>query len=409
MRAGGHGRGGLRAAYTGELCLVMSLTVLPRLTSPSSRPLQVVFLACNKHPDRFAEDGSFTYRCDNLAHALRRVGHRVHLAHYTRWSPRQPADVVVFHRPRMNWRLRWLLWWLRRRGTTVVADVDDLVFRPELASLSPAVSNGVLPQSEIEKQFRQHQQALAQFTLISASTRPLLEELSGQRRQGHTGLIWLPNTVHQRWRDLAENEAWHPPAPPPRLIRYLPGTRSHDRDFALIAPVLQACLRARPAWQLELVGPLSAQLDVPSHQLRRRDKLPFDQYHQVVRGAALNLAPLEDTRFTRCKSAVKVMEAAFWGVPTLCSPIEDAMRLEGAGAVLARTPADWGPMLMRACDDPHWLAAQSAHLRLRMLPHADVEAQAQRWLAALGLVAPPEWHDTVWHDTVMMPMGDEGA
>ena len=52
---------------------------------------------------------------------------------------------------------------------------------------------------------------------------------------------WLPNAVHRSWRGLDNPPATDRAEP---VLRYLPGTRSHDRDFALVAPVLSALLRA---------------------------------------------------------------------------------------------------------------------------------------------------------------------
>jgi hypothetical protein len=159
----------------------------------------------------------------------------------------------------------------------------------------------------------------------------------------------LPNAVHRSWRSQAE------PAPQDQaepVLRYLPGTRSHDRDFAQVAPVLSALLRERPALRLELVGPLSHALDVPADQVQHRPRLPFADYLSEVRRPGIHLAPLETTPFTACKSALKVIEAAFWNQPTVCSPLPDAQRLVGAGACVAATAADWHRWITRLLDEP---------------------------------------------------------
>jgi glycosyltransferase involved in cell wall biosynthesis len=192
----------------------------------------------------------------------------------------------------------------------------------------------------------------------------------------------LPNAVHRSWRSQAE------PAPQDQaepVLRYLPGTRSHDRDFAQVAPVLSALLRERPALRLELVGPLSHALDVPADQVQHRPRLPFADYLSEVRRPGIHLAPLETTPFTACKSALKVIEAAFWNQPTVCSPLPDAQRLVGAGACVAATAADWHRWITRLLDEPAAYRAVTG-LRSRILREADIDRLALGWLDA---VQPP--------------------
>lgn len=345
-----------------------------------SRPLAIAFLACNKNPARFREDASFVYRCENLAAALAKQGHKVLCEHFTRFDWASSPDLVVFHRPQLTPRLWLLMSWLRQREVRLVADVDDLIFDPAMAHLSPAVLSGRAEPAAIERRFKRHRQALQRFGYITASTEPLRDELlalPGLAQRAHVQVV--PNAVHHSWsalgRQLHEDEGG-----PAALIRYLPGTRSHDRDFAQIAAPLAAVLRERPGLRLEIVGPLDGELALPPHQVTRREKLPFDRYHQAVRGARVNLAPLEDTRFTRCKSALKVIEAGFWNVPTVCSPLPDARRLAHAGAFAASTAAEWRHWLTRLLDDDGFHAQQATGLRARVMAHANVHSVAADWL-----------------------------
>ena len=83
------------------------------------------------------------------------------------------------------------------------------------------------------------------------------------------------------------------------------------------------------------------QLDLPATQVLRATKVPFAVYPQQFAGAWVNLAPLEDTPFNASKSALKVLEAGYWGLPTLCSPTPDYARFADAGALLASDPDAW--------------------------------------------------------------------
>lgn len=350
-----------------------------------ARPLVIAFLACNKNPARFREDASFVYRCENLAAALARLGHQVHLSHYTLHPWGMRPDVVVFHRPQLTPQWWLLMGWLRRQGVQLVADVDDLIFDPQLAFLSPAVLNGRAELGQIARRFKRHRQALQRFPLLTVSTETLRDELSGLPGLNERASVhWLPNAVHHSWLSMTIRSEVPSPELQVPVLRYLPGTRSHDRDFALIAEPLAALLRARPQARLEVTGPIEFSLSVPEHQVVRRDKQPFACYHQVVAGASVNLAPLEDTRFTRCKSALKVIEAAYWQVPTVCSPLPDARRLSRAGAHLAATDEEWFAKLARLLDDSGYHARQVGSLRRKILEQANVHELARGWLRWLA-------------------------
>lgn len=349
------------------------LTPSPAL--PARLALRIAFAACNKNAARFGEDASFTYRCDNLARALREQGHTVWLGHASQLPWRERWNVVVFHRPRMGWRFSALHAWLRRCGTRVVADVDDLVFDPGLAHHSPGVANSQVSLRTTKHQFLAHQQALATVEYITVSTVPLLGHAQAQFKQAQVTV--LPNTVHWRWRDM-------PPNSVPRqhgLMCYLPGTRSHDRDFGAVASAVERLLKKHAHLRLHITGPLNFQLNARPGQVTHQARLPFDQFHKGLLGASVNLAPLEDTPFTRCKSAIKVMEAAWWGIPTVCSSLPDAQRFVNAGAHLAMDEMAFEATLERLLTDEHYYANTCNGLRERVLPLADVHAVARNWLS----------------------------
>ncbi|OYT85616.1 MAG: hypothetical protein CFE46_17920 [Burkholderiales bacterium PBB6] len=364
------------------------------------RPLTIAFLACNKNPDRFREDASWLYRCDNLAAALGQAGHAVHQGHWRRFGgaavrqlvgraaetderpARRAPDIIVLHRPQLSLGLRARLWWWRRQGTLVLADVDDLVFLPELAPQSPGVLNGWVGLPEIRRRFAAHAAALALVDGVTVSTTALASEVAA-RWPGKPVLV-LHNAVHHSWR--TEASTLQPPGTdathPGPVIRYLPGTRSHERDFAAVAPVLASLLQQHPEVQFDIVGPLTLPEPFPLAQVRQRSKLPFDQYKTAVCGATVNLAPLEPTRFNASKSGLKVVEAAWWGVPTLCSPNADTHRLAqaGAGAVQACSLDAWRIELERVLFEPAHRAALASDLRERVLAVADIHADARTWL-----------------------------
>jgi hypothetical protein len=292
-------------------------------------------------------------------------------------------DIVVLHRPRLSLALRWQLRRWRSAGTRVLADVDDLVFASELAGSSPSVLNRRYPLPVVEAQFRDCAAALARMDGISVSTEALLEACRDRwPGTGRPALHLQPNAVFHSWPALAAATPEQDARP---VLRYLPGTRSHDRDLALIAGPLTECLRRHPQFSLEVVGPVDLPLDLPADRVHHRDKLPFEQFHTVFGGTWLSLAPLEDTAFNRCKSALKWIEAGFWGVPTLGSPLPDALQRLGAETPLAKVAEDWRHWLSSLCEQPELRHRLAAEQRARVLALPDIHAQVPGWLAfALG-------------------------
>jgi glycosyltransferase involved in cell wall biosynthesis len=252
--------------------------------------------------------------------------------HWTAIRPHHIFDVVVFHRPRYTKLWFALFYWLKQRGCILLADVDDLVFDVQLAHYSPAVLNQVLTLSQIHTLFASHYQALAKFDVITTSTQALAEQTA--RCFPTTRVQLLHNAVHRTWRSLPKTNAIKKP-----IISYFPGTRSHDRDFAMYAEALQIFLADNPSVELHITGALAFNVSARPKQIVYQSKVPFAEYASRVQQAWVNLAPLENTPFTQCKSALKVIEAGFCSIPTVCTTLPDAQRFVNAGALFANDTA----------------------------------------------------------------------
>lgn len=339
-------------------------------------PLRIALLGCNRNAALLRRNPSFTYRCENLAVALRRAGHTVWLGHVSRLPWWRHFDVVQFHRPSDGPRLAALTALLRARGTLLQADFDDLVFDPTQAEASPAVVNGLRPLAALRAEFARHAAALKRLGRTTVSTAPLADAAAQQMA---TVPRVVPNAIHAHWHDLPASA----PGNRAPLMTYLPGTRSHDRDFALIAPVLERLLARHPAARLQVTGPLSFTLRARDGQLRHEEKLPFERFHEAAQRGRVNLAPLEASPFTRCKSALKVIEAGSWGIPTVISPLPDAERFVGAGAVIAYDAAAWETALERLLFDDAAYAAETDGLAARVRARADIDVIARDWVTAV--------------------------
>lgn len=335
---------------------------------------RIAFIACNKNAGRYAQDPSFLYRCMNLSHGVQLLGHQVWTGHISSLPWRQHWDLVVFHRPRASLRFKLLVMWLRKRGTRVLADVDDLIMDPSLAMHSPGVRNGLVALAVTQKQFVNHYAALQCVDGIAVSTQPLMHEV--KRLLPDAEIMVAPNGVYHSWWDLPVPERERGA----KLITYMPGTRSHDRDFALLTPVVERVLRRHPQVRLQITGPLDFSVDARSGQVVHREKLPFAQYHEIFGGASINLAPLESSPFTRCKSALKIIEAAWWNMPTVCSDFPDATRFDGVGALRASSAKAFEDHLEHLLGDIDAFETLAHGLRERVRPLVDIRSLSAEWL-----------------------------
>ena len=335
--------------------------------------MHFIFVACNKNKKLYRNDPSFIYRCENLAYGLKELGHSVAFTHLSSFSLKNRADVVVFHRPGYSLKLFATVLYLKYRSVPAVFDVDDLVFDPEYAKDSPAFRNKILSLKKVKKQFQKNLKALNLFSHFSVSTDPLAKHIKDLIPHSH--IIKLPNAVHHSWRPHQEEKV----ISKTKKLTYFPGTKSHDKDFETISKGLTQFLKNHPDVKLYITGPLKFDLDIPSSQIVHKEKVPFSEHWRNYQNVWVNLAPLEKTPFTECKSALKIIEAAYWGIPTLCTSNPDTKRFVNAGAVIAQSEEEWLTAL-KALYDSDTYAQITKNLQYDVLKLADVKKIAQVFL-----------------------------
>lgn len=336
--------------------------------------LRVIFLACNKNSSRFLQDASYIYRCQNLSHGLIASGCAVKLSHVSDWPWWQSWDVVVLHRPRGGTLDRLAIWLARLRGATLIADFDDLIFDPSMAEFSPGVVNSLISADSARNNFHRTFSVLDRFDAVTVSTdflrRRVIDVLS------LTPVLCSPNAVHHSWLSLPLQGLSDVP-----VITYNPGTRSHDQDFDQVISVLADVMGCRTDVQLRITGPLEfTSTMLPTSRVSRRPRVPFEAFHECYVGAWVNLAPLQASPFNDCKSALKVIEAGWWGVPTVTLNLPDSERFAGDVAWVAHSPEDFGRAVINALEAVGSRTTSAQAIRSAVLAHANVNDVAAQWL-----------------------------
>jgi glycosyltransferase involved in cell wall biosynthesis len=151
------------------------------------------------------------------------------------------------------------------------------------------------------------------------------------------------------------------------------GTRTHDRDFSIVVPVLGRLLERHKDLTVRLVGPIDVGL---SHaRVKRLERVTFDKYPQLVRDSHIMIAPLEDTPFNQCKSAIKAIEGGMMNVPIVASRVGDYANIDVLGLLHAGSTEEWESQLEFALEPANH--RQLSHgLRERMRTFGDIDRLA---------------------------------
>lgn len=269
------------------------------------------------------------------------------------------ASVLLIWRAPWSEVLEGIVGRARQSGARIAFDCDDLMFDPEIAKT--AIIDGIRSQHFDEEQVRIHYEAvrraaaLADFAVVP--TKRLIRSMAMLGKPAYL----LPNGFDSETLRLANASVLQRMATPPDgLLRvgYASGSRTHQRDFAIVAGALARALRARP--NLRFVS-FTGNLDLTEFpefadlggQIEWRTPVPFDRLPSELARFDVNLAPLEvDNPFCEAKSELKYFEAALVGVPTLASPTEPFREAISDGITGLLVPADgWTVALDRVLDD----------------------------------------------------------
>lgn len=334
------------------------------------KPIRIAFVSSSPSIRRFRRDASFIYRCENIAYALSDLGHKVSLLHISALLIRSDFDIVVFLRPQRSWMFDYVTSRLRARGITLIGDVDDLIFDPDCAQFRPSVRNQQANEDAVRKGFIANAGALRKLDKVQFSTSELVRRYLDLYPQAECALI--PNAGHRLWRTISPFMSSSG-----RDISYFSGTRTHDRDFSIVVPALEKLLKQHGDLKIRIVGQLS--LDFHHERLIRIPKVPFKDYPRLVGSSYISIAPLENTPFNQCKSALKTLEAGMMNVPTVVSPVGDYSKIDMVGVLHASSSEEWESQLDFALR-PENHSRLSKGLRERILSFADIDVIAQDFL-----------------------------
>lgn len=139
------------------------------------------------------------------------------------------------------------------------------------------------------------------------------------------------------------------------VLGYFSGSNTHGQDFEDIAQILLEFMKKHENSYLKMVGclELPKELKCVQERILTEGFMPWQELPKVIASVDVNLMPLEDTFFHRCKSENKWMEAALVKVPTVGSYNEEIANATkpGENILLCRTKEEWMCCLERLYGD----------------------------------------------------------
>jgi SAM-dependent methyltransferase/glycosyltransferase involved in cell wall biosynthesis len=261
----------------------------------------------------------------------------------------EDVDVLWIWRAPYSQELATAISAARGRSATIVYDVDDLMFRPDLAraEIIDGIRTHEYRESDVKGLFEAVQRALVEADHCTAPTATLARQL---RALGKPTTV-VPNTFDGSFLRSAREAFLRRMASEGQIVRigYAAGSLTHQRDLAVAVPALVRVLQEHPeARFVTFEGAVDLgeyrDFDGLQKQIELRRLVPVAQLSDEYGRFDVNMAPLEvGNPFCEAKSELKFFEAALAGAVTVASPTEPfvASIMHGETGFVARSEDEW--------------------------------------------------------------------
>ncbi len=289
-------------------------------------------------------------------------------------------DLLYLYRLPWSYKLKEIIHRAHQQGRPVILDVDDYVWDPALRQHCYLDHFSIFEIYDLLAQRDRFSIVMKLVDGLVVST-PYLAHLVQQQFQ--KPVFVNPNAVSVEMVNLsAKIYASREPNIDTCCLGYFSGYKGHTIDFELIIPSINAIMLRYPYVDLKIVGLLDLNLSKFDPLIQNRiqfvEPVDWQQLLPTLSTIDINLAPLVDTPYNRSKSAVKFLEAALVGVPTIASNLEPYQEIvsESTG-MLAETPAEWYQALKLLIESPLKRMAMGEAARNYVLSHHPTSIRAE--------------------------------
>jgi hypothetical protein len=302
---------------------------------------------------------STTYRVDLIAAGLQSMGWKVGTCRLDQARQRL-ADTdmaprcVIIHRAYDHETMQDLVLEFRSKGAIIIYDVDDLIFDLDVLEHVDAYKH----MSESHKvSFEKSIKDVIDCILLADACTTSTEFLADRLRKLGKPAYRVRNSISQAIiHDYGSFAVRQKQRPEPFVVGYYSGTKTHQADFAVVAPALIEFMENNKDVIFRLVGrldlsafpklaewqeanepgqvPRVVAVSLMPHNAMLRDQLTCD----VI------IAPLEvGNPFCEAKSELKFFEASLAKRPVIASATQTFVEAteQGRLALLAGKTADW--------------------------------------------------------------------
>ena len=270
---------------------------------------------------------------------------------------------------------------LRNCGSTIVFDIDDLVFDE---AVIPYIDGFRHLQEDQKQAFLNGVSAYRAFILNADMCTSTTSFLVDEMRKIGVPTYRVPNSISSENIRLFESINYQRKGRPnPFVVGYYSGTKTHQADFAVAAPALIEFMKAHPDVVFRIVGEFDLNAwpelvnwqfihragDIP--RVTRVGLMPHDVMVRDQFNCDIILAPLEmQNPFCEAKSELKFFEASLAKVPVIASATQTFIEASDGGrlAHLVTTTEDW---LQALCEvhDNYTAALTRAHVAHDYVKH----------------------------------------
>lgn len=279
------------------------------------------------------DNSTFRYRVHNMVEALNAASSRISALWFSEVDEPHflrivdSIDVLVVCRAQFTLTLARLIEATRRAGKPVMFDTDDLVFHTDFIPLvMDSLDQDTGPEGPWNYWFAYIGRIAATFALCDRAVTTNAFLAARLREASGRPAAVVPNFLNEDQIRVSDRvfraKAASGYARDDRLhIGYFSGSPSHNRDFAVVAPVLAELLESDPSLVVRLVGhrPSHGELARFGDRIETHAFRDYVNLQRLIGGTEINIAPLQDNVFTNCKSELKFFEAAAVGTLTVAS------------------------------------------------------------------------------------------
>ena len=303
-----------------------------RLAMLRAAPRKVAYF----HPKPDAS--TFRYRCYAMAHAVNRHLAGTAATWFTYddgplpYSLLQDLDLLVLVRTPWTPELAQMIHRAREAATPLLFDVDDLVFDPSrVVELVASLDAYEADDRRMEHIWNHWFAETSRIRLTMEMTDGVIVTnsfLGNEVQQSTAQPVWVVPNFMTEEQVAYSNEILrfldnNPERPRDEFhLGYFSGSSTHRRDFGVAVPAICEVLEAHQRVHLRIVGHMEIPKELRDFKERvhMHPHTNFLNLQRLIAFTEVNLAPLQDTAFTNCKSELKYFDAAAVGVPTVASP-----------------------------------------------------------------------------------------